>query len=82
MDRDVIDTEHSKGNINKMLLGSFVDAFDKDEWDEPAISASPNSRNSVERIVSPHHGQKGHIFTEEVLPKDVRYTFTNGLSLH
>ena len=28
---DIIDTEHASGNINKMLLGSFVEEFDADE---------------------------------------------------
>ena len=29
--RDVIDTEHSSGDVNKMLLGSFVEEYDFDD---------------------------------------------------
>lgn len=40
--RDIVDTEHSRGDLNKMLLGSFVEEFDqKDE-----IVSSPPSTPS------------------------------------
>lgn len=32
--KDMIDTEHASGDVNKMLLGSFVEAYDEDEEDE------------------------------------------------
>lgn len=38
--RDIVDTEHSRGDLNKMLLGSFVEEFDqKDE----IISSPPST---------------------------------------
>ena len=30
----MIDTEHSSGDVNKMLLGSFVEEYDNDEGDD------------------------------------------------
>lgn len=32
--KDMIDTEHASGDVNKMLLGSFVEAYDEDEEDD------------------------------------------------
>jgi hypothetical protein len=32
--RDIIDTEPSYGDVNKMLLGSFVEEYDEDDEDE------------------------------------------------
>ncbi|KAL9032270.1 MAG: hypothetical protein Q9214_008038, partial [Letrouitia sp. 1 TL-2023] len=32
--KDMIDTEHASGDVNKMLLGSFVEAYDEDDEDE------------------------------------------------
>ncbi|KAL9609992.1 MAG: hypothetical protein Q9167_005265 [Letrouitia subvulpina] len=37
--KDMIDTEHASGDVNKMLLGSFVEAYDEDEEDEPEDDA-------------------------------------------
>lgn len=34
--RDIVDTEHSTGDVNKMLLGSFVEEYDLYDDDEPA----------------------------------------------
>ncbi|KAI9767404.1 MAG: hypothetical protein M1839_004508 [Geoglossum umbratile] len=43
---DIVDTEPSSGNINKMLLGSFVELFD--ELDEDYIDETPTSPNPSE----------------------------------
>ena len=41
MHRDIIDTEHASGDVNKMLLGSFVPAYDQDEGEETQPLSSP-----------------------------------------
>ena len=56
--RDFIDTEHSSGDVNKMLLGSFVEAYDKDEGDEVEPQVSPYSpRSNGEREIFPTSNQ-------------------------
>ena len=51
---DIIDTEHSSGDLNKMLLGSFNEEYDKDEDNELTIFNSPEPEQySSERTVSP-----------------------------
>lgn len=34
--RDIVDSEHCSGDVNKMLLGSFVEEYDLFDDDEPA----------------------------------------------
>lgn len=56
---DIIDTEHSTGDINKMLLGSFIPEYDEDEDDDDvALASSPNqsqqSAESIERVSKMH----------------------------
>ena len=41
--RDFIDTEHSKGDVNKMLLGSFVEEYDQDEGNDEDPFDSPST---------------------------------------
>ncbi len=51
---DIIDTEHSSGDVNKMLLGSFIEEYDKDDGDELTFFESPDSQHSLsERSASP-----------------------------
>ena len=49
--KDMIDTEHATGDVNKMLLGSFVEAYDEDEEDEDSEittgASSPYSRHRL-----------------------------------
>ena len=56
MNSDFIDTEHSSGDINKMLLGSFVEEYDLDEGDEGELIGSP-----INGALYSHHN-----FDEEV----------------
>ena len=50
----MIDTEHSTGDVNKMLLGSFVEAYDRDEGDEITLGNPPESLQQIgERTMSP-----------------------------
>ena len=37
---DIIDTEPSWGDVNKMILGSFVEGWDKRDEEEASVSAS------------------------------------------
>ncbi|KAL9581438.1 MAG: hypothetical protein Q9212_003902 [Teloschistes hypoglaucus] len=39
--KDMIDTEHASGDVNKMLLGSFVEAYDEDEEDDDDLDSDP-----------------------------------------
>lgn len=36
---DIIDTEPSSGDVNKMILGSFVEGWDKRDEEEGSVSA-------------------------------------------
>lgn len=42
--RDIVDTEPCTGNVNKMLLGSFVEEFDEEDGDEISAPGSPDRR--------------------------------------
>lgn len=57
----MIDTEHSSGDVNKMLLGSFVEEYDKDEGDDsdpfvdfpgPRYSPSENATSPQTQFVN------------------------------
>lgn len=60
--KDMIDTEHASGDVYKMLLGSFVEAYDDDEddfdsdfsdsWDASPPGASPPG--TTERVKTSH----------------------------
>ncbi|KAI4110034.1 MAG: hypothetical protein L6R37_000167 [Teloschistes peruensis] len=39
--KDMIDTEHASGDVNKMLLGSFVEAYDEDEDEDDDFESDP-----------------------------------------
>ncbi|KAL8690381.1 MAG: hypothetical protein Q9218_004160 [Villophora microphyllina] len=61
--KDMIDTEHASGDVNKMLLGSFVEAYDEDEEDDSDSDyseledASPGANDS--RWTSPPGTARG-----------------------
>lgn len=38
---DIIDTEPSSGDVNKMLLGSFVEEYDEDDDEESVSRGTP-----------------------------------------
>lgn len=58
---DIVDTEHSTGDVNKMLLGSFVEEYDKDEGDDPNYFSSLDSNhNGSEREMSPESSYSEH----------------------
>ena len=56
MSSDIIDTESSRGDVNKMLLGSFVEEYDIDDGnsdDTPGtLSIQPESPYLDTRILS------------------------------
>lgn len=41
--RDIVDTEHATGDVNKMLLGSFVEQYDLYDDDDQLILLSPTT---------------------------------------
>ncbi|CZR54532.1 uncharacterized protein PAC_04416 [Phialocephala subalpina] len=44
---DLVDTEHCNGDVNKMLLGSFNEAYDAvDDFEEPESPLSPSRQSS------------------------------------
>ena len=45
--RDVIDTEHCEGDVNKMLLGSFVRKWDLSDEENLSRMSSPTSLQST-----------------------------------
>ena len=49
--RDIVDTENSQGDVNKMILGSFVECFDKEDDDEEVIN---EDRSPSPPEISPH----------------------------
>ena len=55
--RDIVDTEHSSGDLNKMLLGSFVEEFDKkDEMlSTPPLTPSRGNSYGISRPLPPPH---------------------------
>lgn len=62
----MIDTEHSTGDVNKMLLGSFVEEYDKDEGDELGLVGSSDcNRYGSEQTMSPESSRgEGGLGTE------------------
>ncbi|KAL2059820.1 hypothetical protein VTL71DRAFT_10204 [Oculimacula yallundae] len=60
VDQDIIDTEHCRGDVNKMILGSFVECFDKendngeDSSTEQSPSPPPQSSHSMSNSLSPN----------------------------
>ena len=60
--KDMIDTEHALGDVNKMLLGSFVEAYDEDE----EIDSNSDSHSSELEHASPganNHRKRSPPFT-------------------
>ena len=43
---DIVDTEHSRGDVNKMLLGSFVEEYDKKDEDVITLNETPMNSDS------------------------------------
>jgi hypothetical protein len=51
---DIIDHEPSCGDVNKMLLGSFVEEYDEDDEDgSPSWGGTAQSMDSPQRLASP-----------------------------
>lgn len=76
---DIIDTEHSTGDVNKMLLGNFVEEYDNDDGDELSLGASADSPQYFgERTMSPESNtDDGEVFNGESLPKGVKPVATD-----
>ncbi|KAH9218138.1 hypothetical protein DL95DRAFT_521669 [Leptodontidium sp. 2 PMI_412] len=53
---DIIDTEHSDGNVNKMILGSFVERFDMENDDGEDSNTEQTPSPPVQSPHSPYHG--------------------------
>jgi hypothetical protein len=51
--RDIVDTEHSTGDLNKMLLGSFVEEYDKKDEMISSPPLTPSRGSSYGRTKSP-----------------------------
>ena len=77
MSRDIIDTEHSTGDVNKMLLGSFIEEYDKDEGDELILFDSPDSNQyGGERAISPKSPHSDGGFGKGHTPQSVQRSAT------
>ena len=69
----MIDTEHSTGDVNKMLLGSFVEEYDKDEGGELTYFESPDSNHyGSERAMFPEPGHNEGGLGMEHTPQNVQ----------
>ena len=72
--KDMIDTEHASGDVNKMLLGSFVEAYDDDSDDDDSQSPGSASRLSLrhgptspqDALMSPNHLSEGGTHEHEM----------------
>ena len=81
--------EHCDGDVNKMLLGSFVEAYDEMEDEEEAFdSTSPSIRNSYmsdhysnadqHSFPSPGHLPRSHTLQTQPGPSNSQDMWDNG----
>ena len=71
---DIVDHERSDGDVNKMLLGSFVEEYDeKENDDELEMSASPTqniSMDSFQTIGGPSRASTFQPLSSDQKPRD------------
>ena len=73
--RDIVDTEHSTGDVNKMLLGSFVEEYDHDEDESDEISTGDSTGSPQyfnERTLSPETSVDEEVFDGDSLPPSLQ----------
>jgi hypothetical protein len=56
--RDFVDTEHCTGDINKMLLGSFIEEFDAEDEAIQSPPGTPSLRGLYGTSKSPPESQR------------------------
>src|SRR5947209_17930968 len=65
LSRDFVDTEHCTGDINKMLLGSFIEEFDAEDEAIQSPPGTPSRGSSYGTSKSPPESQRTSPRSEE-----------------
>ncbi|KFY38314.1 hypothetical protein V494_04413 [Pseudogymnoascus sp. VKM F-4513 (FW-928)] len=58
---DIVDSEHCSGDVNKMLLGSFVEEYDRIDDDEP-VYMSPTTESGAGLLTDSPYSQPSGYF--------------------